>query len=57
MKILLEVIFLLGMLFGGLLSILLFSEDNTESLFGSFGLTMFIFSFIVFLYLKKRKDD
>ena len=57
MKILLEVIFLLGMLFGGLLSILLFSEDNTESLSGFFGLMMFIFSFIVFLYLKKRKDD
>tara|TARA_B100000029_G_scaffold374184_1_gene368501 strand:+ start:460 stop:612 length:153 start_codon:yes stop_codon:yes gene_type:complete len=48
MKILLEVIFLLGMLFGGFLSIFLFSEDDIASGFGFIGLTMFILVLLFF---------
>ena len=55
MKLLLEVIFLLGMLIGGFLTINLFGETDFGLVLGCLGLVIFFISFIVFLYIKKRK--
>jgi len=56
MKILLEVIFLIGICVGGLMSLGFLGDTDTDEMVGFVGLIIFNISLIVFIYLKIRKD-
>ena len=57
MKILLEVIFLIGICIGGLMSLNYLGDTDTDKMLGFTGLIILTISLIVFIYLKIRKDD